>query len=143
MRCLLFLASMSAAILLAAQSPPAPAETDSAAPKDEITVTGRIAAEPATIEGGRTFISPMGEPFRSTDRLSGAEHWFVGADTSKDGHISPQEFRADAVRFFDTLDTDRDDLLGPVEIERYESEVAPEVRVMSTYGDPSLVKTAT
>lgn len=135
MRGLLLLAGLYAATSANAQT-----SAPTALP-GEITVTGRTTAELATIEGGRTFISLKGEPFRSTDALSGAEHCFAQADVDHDRRLTPQEFRADALRFFRTLDTDRDDLLGPEEIEHYETEVAPEVRAMSTYGDPPLVKT--
>ena len=98
---------------------------------------------PAPLVGGRDFISPAGEPVRSTDTLSGAEHWFRKADADGDGRITPAEFRADFDRFFLTLDTDHDGGIGPDEIERYETEVAPEIRVVSSFGDPSLAKSDT
>jgi Ca2+-binding EF-hand superfamily protein len=123
-------------VLLAGQASPPPDVSP-----DEITVTGRSPSEPATLSGGPTFISPMGEPFRSADSRSGAEHWFVLADSDHDGRISRAEFGADALRFFAMLDVDHDGLIDPIEIERYETEIAPEVRVMSTYGNPALVKT--
>jgi hypothetical protein len=85
----------------------------------------------------------MGEPFHSTDALSGAEHWFAQADADRDGRILPGEMRADAAHFFGLLDTDRDGMIGPDEIERYETEIAPEIRVGSTYGDPSKAKSDT
>lgn len=98
------------------------------------------AAAPA-LEGGATFISPMGEPFRSDDALSGAEHWFRKADKDGDGRLSRDEMRADAQRFFATLDIDRDGEIGPDEISHYETQVAPEIRVASTMGDMSQAKT--
>lgn len=91
--------------------------------------------------GGGDFVSPMGEPVRSHDALSGAEHWFEAADKNHDGRLTLAEFREDAARFFATLDVDHNGEIGPDEIERYESEVAPEIRVVSTYGDASLAKT--
>lgn len=97
------------------------------------------AAEPP-LKGSSTFISPMGEPFRSTDGRSGAEHWFVQTDADHDGRLTPVEMRADADRFFKTLDTDHDGEIGPDELVHYETEVAPEIRVASTYGDPALAK---
>jgi Ca2+-binding EF-hand superfamily protein len=93
------------------------------------------------LTGGHIFISPMGEPFHGEDGVSGAEEWFRKTDANHDNHITPQEFTADAMRFFATLDTDHDGQIGPDEIEHYETDVAPEIRVMSTYGDASLAKT--
>jgi Ca2+-binding EF-hand superfamily protein len=107
----------------------------------EITVTGRHAPAPKPLVGGANFMSPMGEPFRSKDALSGAEHWFEQADTNQDGRLTPDEIRADADRFFNVLDTNRDGEIGPDEINRYETQIAPEVRVVSTYGDLSLATT--
>ncbi|WP_419827282.1 hypothetical protein [Sphingomonas sp.] len=95
----------------------------------------------ASLQGGPDFISPMGQPFRSHDQLPGAEHWFEQADTDHDGRLTAAEMRADADRFFKMLDTDHDDELGPDEISHYETEVAPEIAVASTYGDPNLAKT--
>lgn len=114
-------------VALPAHAQPAPAPPPAAAPKP--------------LSGGADFISPMGEPVRSKDALSGAEHWFAAADADHDGRITAAEMRADADRFFTTLDTDHDDDLGPDEIVRYESVVAPEIAVSSTYGDPALAKT--
>lgn len=113
------------------------ADVPASASPPEITVTGRARPAPVLV-GPPVFISPMGEPFRSQDALSGAEHWF--AQASHDGALTRDEFRADAARFFATLDTDRDAMLGPDEIDRYETEIAPEVRVLSTYGDASLAR---
>lgn len=106
----------------------------------EITVTGR-AAPASPLVGPNDFISPMGEPFRSDDKLSGAEHWFAQADADHDGRLTRLEFRADAARFFATLDTDHDGVIGPNELEHYETDVAPEVIVVSTYGDMSKATT--
>jgi hypothetical protein len=92
------------------------------------------------IPGGNIFISPMGQPFRGRDGISGAEEWFRTADANHDDKITPQEFEADALRFFAMLDTGHHHLLGPDEITHYETDVAPEIQVTSTYGDPSLAK---
>lgn len=127
----LLCASVSAGAQVSA--PPEPAGQD-------ITVTGRTPVEIRTLPGGRIFISPMGEPFRSTDDLSGAEHWFRQADSDGNGALSLDEFKADEVRFFQILDGDRNGDIEPLEIERYESVIAPEVITSSTYGDPSKVK---
>ncbi len=122
-------------------APPAPpsAQPAPAAP----AVAAAPVATPAVtpLGGGHIFISPMGEPFRGADGVSGAEEWFRKADANHDNRITPEEFEADAMRFFATLDTDRDGEIGPDEISHYESDVAPEIRVLSTYGNPSLAKT--
>ena len=81
---------------------------------------------------GRLFISPMGEPFR--DAPDNAEAWFAQADADHDGKITLVEFRADAMRFFAKLDTDRDHEIGPEEIEHYEQVIAPETGI--TGGGP-------
>ncbi|HEY0413616.1 MAG TPA: EF-hand domain-containing protein [Allosphingosinicella sp.] len=79
---------------------------------------------------GRVFLSPMGEPFRSRDAgadLVGA--WFAAADTDRDGALGLAEMRADAARFFATLDTNGDGEIDPAELARYENDVAPEVQL--------------
>ncbi|WP_454887594.1 hypothetical protein [Sphingomonas oryzagri] len=106
--------------------------------ESEITVTGKAQDVVTTLIGPSDFISPMGEPFRSQDGRSGAEHWF--AQASRDGRLTREAFRSDAARFFATLDLDHDGEIGPDEISRYETEIAPEVQVTSTYGDVSLAK---
>jgi hypothetical protein len=91
-----------------------------------VLVCGLLAAHPAE---ARTFISPMGEPFRGMpDGKEPAEAWFAGADKNGDGKITRTEFFADAGRFFKTLDVNHDNEIGPEEIDRYEQEVAPEVQ---------------
>jgi Ca2+-binding EF-hand superfamily protein len=76
------------------------------------------------------FISPMGEPFRprtaNDDTLA---RWFNQADRNHDGQLTPQEMKADADRFFTTLDTDGDGLIGPEELIHYEWELAPDVQL--------------
>jgi Ca2+-binding EF-hand superfamily protein len=91
-----------------------------------VMIFGLFAADAA---GARTFISPMGEPFRGMpDGKEPAEAWFAGADKNGDGKITRAEFFADAGRFFKTLDVNHDNEIGPEEIDRYEQEVAPEVQ---------------
>ncbi|HYW17373.1 MAG TPA: EF-hand domain-containing protein [Allosphingosinicella sp.] len=89
------------------------------------------AAKPASPAGrSGTFLSPMGEPFRS-DR-PGADNvgaWFVAADRNGDRAVAPAELREDSERFFALLDSDRDGELEMVEIARYENDIAPEVQV--------------
>jgi hypothetical protein len=130
----------------AASSQPAPAPAQQPAPTPAAPVEGQITvngAAPAIapLGGGHIFISPMGEPFHTQGGVSAAEQWFRDADANHDGRITPQEFTADAMRFFEMLDTDHDREIDPDEVEHYESEIAPEIRVISTYGDPSLAKT--
>lgn len=118
---------------------PAPAAAPAPAPAD-ITVNGNT--QPVTpLGGGHIFISPMGEPFHTEGGVSAAEQWFRGADTNHDNRITPKEFVDDAMRFFKVLDVNHDHIIDPDEIENYESVIAPEIRVISTYGDPSLAKT--
>ena len=91
-------------------------------------------SEPVVVTGHAwaPFISPMGEPFRSRgpddDTLV---KWFRQADDDQDGMLTMQEMQADAHRFFNTLDTNRDGEIDPDELVRYEWEVAPEIQVMS------------
>jgi Ca2+-binding EF-hand superfamily protein len=76
------------------------------------------------------FISPMGEPFRprtATDNT--LARWFNQADRNHDGQLTADEMRADADRFFTTLDTDNDGLIGPEELIHYEWELAPDVQL--------------
>jgi hypothetical protein len=84
------------------------------------------------------FISPMGEPFRGdTGRASLIAAWFNGADTNHDGKVNLAEFRADADRFFTTLDTNHDDEIDPDELDHYEGRIAPEIGVGAGFGGNS------
>src|SRR5438067_576151 len=78
------------------------------------------------------FISPMGEPFRahsaSDDTLA---DWFRQADRNHDGTLTVDEMKADAERFFATLDTSHDGEIDPDELAHYEYEVAPDIQVMT------------
>ena len=80
------------------------------------------------------FISPMGEPFRAIptgeDPLA---RWFHHADNNRDGLLTEEEMRADAVRFFQTLDANNDREIDPEELVVYETQVAPEVQVNSRW----------
>ena len=101
------------ALLAAAESPS----------KQPITVTGHAWAP---------FISPMGEPFRHRTRTDDTlSLWFDRADTNRDGAITPDEMRADAERFFASLDANGDKEIDPEELVKYEWEVAPDVQLMS------------
>ncbi len=75
------------------------------------------------------FISPMGEPFREGSILAGLQHWFAGADRDGDHSLTLAELIADSARFFAFLDSDGNGELGPVEINRYEREIAPEIQL--------------
>lgn len=111
------------------------------APSADITVTGRNEPDSPPLVGPSDFVSPMGEPFRSEDKLSGAEHWFAQADANHNGRLTLEEFQADAARFYARVDTDHDGVIGPDEIQHYETVIAPEVTVTSTYGDISKITT--
>lgn len=94
---------------------------------------------PIMVKGypGAPFISPMGEPFRA--RTAGDVpfvRWFQQADRNSDGQLTIDEMRADAERFFITLDRDRDGEIDPGELTIYESEIAPEVQVNSKWKLP-------
>jgi len=88
-------------------------------------------APPGGFSHGPVFISPMGEPFRTHATADTAPDlaWFQSVDTDHDGKITLAEFRASAARFFATLDVNKDGEIDPDELERYETEVAPEVRM--------------
>src|SRR5206468_2992567 len=72
------------------------------------------------------------EPFRprSADDDTLAD-WFHQADRNNDGVIDAAELRADAERFFATLDTNHDGQIDPDELSEYESDIAPDVQVNS------------
>jgi Ca2+-binding EF-hand superfamily protein len=74
-----------------------------------------------------TFISPMGEPFRTEAGQQAPEDvWFERADANHDGKITRAEFTADAGRFFRLLDANHDGMISDQEIQRYEDDIAPE-----------------
>ena len=79
---------------------------------------------------GRLFISPMGEPFRAAaGEKNPIDSWFEQADRNHDGALTLAEFEADAARFFVTLDRGHDGEIDPDDIEIYENQIVPEVRV--------------
>ena len=84
---------------------------------------------------GRVFISPMGEPFRFGPGMRQPQvAWFDGADTNRDGALTPEEFRADAARFFAVLDRGHDGEIDPTDMDYYETVLAPEIRVAGPDG---------
>src|SRR4029078_3119294 len=77
---------------------------------------------------GRTFISPMGEPFVGrTAGANGLVVWFQQADRNRDGMITVDEMSADADRFFEVLDRTHDGEIDPDDVDYYEQAV-PQIR---------------
>jgi Ca2+-binding EF-hand superfamily protein len=94
---------------------------------------------PITVRGypWAPFISPMGEPFRSSSSDEAPiARWFVRADIDRDGVLTADEMQADADRFFARLDSNRDGQIDPQEITAYEYEIAPDVQVNSQWKRP-------
>ena len=90
---------------------------------------------PGSAPRGPLFISPMGEPYRgAADGFAPQEVWFDSADTDKNGALSEDEMIADAARFFAALDQRKDGEIDPDDIERYETVLAPEIRVRGIEG---------
>ena len=81
--------------------------------------------------GQNVFFSPSGQPFRAA---AGQPYpiaaWFSQADTDHDGKLSHDEFVADGMAFFNTLDVNHDGMINSPENTRYESVVAPEIQRM-------------
>jgi Ca2+-binding EF-hand superfamily protein len=84
------------------------------------------------------FVSPMGEPFREGAREAGLERWFAGADKDGDGALTLAEMKGDGARFYAGLDVDGDGEIAPAEINRYESQVAPEIQLGGRMGGPGM-----
>jgi hypothetical protein len=99
---------------------------------------------PITVRGHQwaPFISPMGEPYRARTKDDDTlADWFYRADRNRDGVLTADEMEADAVRFFQTLDTDHNGEIDPDELANYEYQIAPDIQVMSRTerkpGDPA------
>ena len=76
----------------------------------------------------RIFLSPSGEPFRlGPDMPDPLAAWFAGADTGHLGYLDRAEFRADAARFFKTLDANGDGMVDGFEVQAYETKIVPEL----------------
>ncbi|MCL6742044.1 hypothetical protein LZ518_12985 [Sphingomonas sp. RB56-2] len=89
-------------------------------------------AQPAAPQGhaakGRSqiYLTLMGEPFRGQPGAPPPlDDWMARADTNHDGSISLIEFVADAGRFLDLLDVNKNGRIDADEIQRYEQVVAP------------------
>lgn len=96
---------------------------------------------PPRAEARILFISPAGEPFRGLpSRPYPVADWFSGADANRDGALTNTEFVADSLRFFDTLDTDRDGRLDGFEIDDYERKIAPEILPSADRGGPMMTR---
>jgi Ca2+-binding EF-hand superfamily protein len=78
------------------------------------------------------FLSPSGEPFRlgptDPDPLKA---WFDQADTAHQGYLDRSEFRADAARYFKTLDENRDGVIDGFEVADYEHKIVPELTLIA------------
>lgn len=83
------------------------------------------------------FISPMGEPFRPKgENDDPVRRWFDQADRNHDGKLTVGEMMLDADRFFALLDKDGNGELLPDEVNAYEHDVAPEIRLFQGHPNP-------
>lgn len=79
------------------------------------------------------FISPSGEPFTApVHDPYPIVAWFTRADANHDGKLDIAEFRADAQRFFDVLDRDKDGKISSAEVDYYERNIVPEILSVNT-----------
>jgi hypothetical protein len=93
-----------------------------------LVAAAAVGAQPSWGQTRGLFFSPMGEPFRTTERgKEPVDLWVAGADADHDGALSLIEIQRDAMRFFATLDTNGDREIDPTEMEHYEQDVAPEL----------------
>ena len=139
MRLALLVSSMFGLTVLAApgaaQAPAQPAPGSGAGihpgvPRGPDGAAGRAhhGRSPARNTAATFFLSPAGEPFRTlAGEPSPLATWFAGADANHDGVLSFAEFQADFRRFFAALDTNHDGEIAPDEVNRYETEVLPEI----------------
>ena len=76
----------------------------------------------------QVFISPMGEPFRAEfGQPYPVQTWFENADQGHKGYLTLEDFRADATRFFKTVDENGDGVIDGFEVGDYETKIAPEI----------------
>jgi hypothetical protein len=86
-----------------------------------IMLSGTSAAQRVPV-----YLTLMGEPvLGARGERQPFYRWFAEADANRDGSMDMVEMQKDAARFFATLDVDHDGRIGPDEITRYETEVAP------------------
>ncbi|HEY3814870.1 MAG TPA: hypothetical protein VGL66_16755 [Caulobacteraceae bacterium] len=104
---------------------PDPAATPTAAVPDQASA----AADPTpTPRRQQLFISPMGEPFRAEfGQTYPVATWFANADQGHKGYLTLEDFRADAQRFFKTVDENGDGVIDGFEVGDYETKIAPEI----------------
>lgn len=88
-------------------------------------VASQPASDAAAAGGlGRAFVSPMGEPFYSdTGTNDGLATWFAKVDADHDQAITTDEMKADADKFFDRLDRNKDGEIDPDEMTIYEQTI--------------------
>lgn len=87
---------------------------------------------------GRSFLSPMGEPFFGrTVGEDGLIVWFQQADRNHDGSLTSDEMTADADQFFQVLDLNHDGEIDPDEVMHYE-EVVPQLRISPIFSATTL-----
>jgi Ca2+-binding EF-hand superfamily protein len=80
----------------------------------------------------RLFLSPAGEPFRlGPNDPDPLKAWFDQADSAHQGYLDRAEFRADAVRFFKTLDENSDGVVDGFELADYEHKLVPELTLLA------------
>ena len=74
------------------------------------------------------FVSPVGEPFRVPDgQPYPVVDWFNRADADRDGKLTETEMIADFQRFAAVVDANHDGVIDGIEVEAYETQIAPEV----------------
>lgn len=95
-----------------------------------MSLSARASAQEPPAFGARTkvFISPAGEPFRSSaPDVRPTDLWFQRADADHDGALTEAELVADARAFFATLDANHDGMIDGFEVSDYEQKIAPEI----------------
>lgn len=94
-----------------------------------LLVLAAVASQPASDASaagglGRAFVSPMGEPFYSNAGTNdGLESWFAKVDADHDQAITADEMKADADKFFERLDRNKDGEIDPDEMTIYEQTI--------------------
>jgi hypothetical protein len=74
------------------------------------------------------FISPAGKPFRAAPgQPYPVTGWFAEADSSGDGVLTRDEFRADSQAWFLQLDVNKDGQIDMPEVSRWEEDLVPEI----------------